>query len=70
MGTQPANAVDEQRIKSPPTVRGPVRPVDRALARSVDSRSLFAGQRELTIEHDGVAYRLRITQHNKLILTK
>jgi len=37
---------------------------------SVTSRQLFAGRRELLIEHEGQTYRLRITQQNKLILNK
>jgi hemin uptake protein HemP len=36
----------------------------------VEARKLFAGQREVVIEHDGVRYRLRITRRNKLILQK
>lgn len=35
-----------------------------------DSAELFGRDRELLIEHAGCVYRLRITQHNKLILTK
>lgn len=38
--------------------------------RIVDTRELFAGQREVWIEHDGVRYRLRITRRGKLILQK
>jgi len=38
--------------------------------RTVDSQSLFDGQRELLIAHKGDAYRLRITRQDKLILTK
>jgi hemin uptake protein HemP len=34
------------------------------------SKELFRGTREVLIEHFGVAYRLRITHANKLILTK
>lgn len=34
------------------------------------TRDLFQGRREIVIDHDGQAYRLRITQQNKLILTK
>ena len=41
-----------------------------AVAAQLDSRTLFAGQREIVIAHDGQLYRLRITQRNKLILTK
>lgn len=38
--------------------------------RQCDTRTLFGGARELLIEHDGAVYTLRITQHNRLILTK
>lgn len=31
---------------------------------------LFAGTREVLIEHGGIYYRLRLTHSNKLILTK
>lgn len=34
------------------------------------SAELFGSRRELLIKHAGCVYRLRITQHNKLILTK
>lgn len=34
------------------------------------SSELFGNRRELIIEHAGFLYRLRITQSNKLILTK
>lgn len=36
----------------------------------LDSRSLFRAAREVIIEHDGAAYRLRLTASGKLILTK
>lgn len=36
----------------------------------IDSDDLFAGQKILTIEHNGSNYLLRITRENKLILTK
>lgn len=36
----------------------------------IASQQLFAGRRELLIEHAGQTYRLRITQQNKLILNK
>jgi len=35
----------------------------------VISTQLFGERRELIIEHDGREYRLRLTQHRKLILT-
>lgn len=34
------------------------------------SQVLFAGMREVIIEHAGVEYRLRLTSQDKLILTK
>lgn len=36
----------------------------------VSAQDLFAGQREIVIEHAGEIYRLRITRRNKLILQK
>lgn len=36
----------------------------------IDSQALFAGRRELIIEHEGERYQLRLTRQNKLILTK
>ena len=36
----------------------------------VDSQTLFQGQREVWIEHEGERYRLRITRRGKLILQK
>ncbi len=38
--------------------------------RRITSDELFAGCRELVIEHSGEEYRLRITSKGKLILTK
>jgi hemin uptake protein HemP len=38
--------------------------------RSISSRDLLAGHREVVINHDGDQYRLRLTSTNKLILTK
>jgi hemin uptake protein HemP len=38
--------------------------------RAVQSASLFGSRRELLIEHAGSLYHLRITQNNRLILTK
>jgi hemin uptake protein HemP len=37
---------------------------------AIRSETLFGPRRELLIEHAGSIYRLRITQNNKLILTK
>ncbi|MCK6424039.1 MAG: hemin uptake protein HemP [Burkholderiaceae bacterium] len=38
--------------------------------RRLSSRELFAGAREVEIEHEGMLYRLRRTSLGKLILTK
>ena len=37
--------------------------------RRIRSDELFAGAREILIEHHGRLYRMRITQNGKLILT-
>ena len=45
----------------------------RSLAISgnrIDSRELFASEREIIIAHGEDNYRLRLTSQNKLILTK
>lgn len=42
----------------------------QAQPRVIDSRRLFEGAREVLIQHAGSEYRLRLTQFNKLILTK
>jgi hemin uptake protein HemP len=39
-------------------------------SRQIHSASLLGAARELLIEHAGCTYRLRVTQANKLILTK
>ena len=36
----------------------------------ISSGNLFAGHRELVIEHAGQEYHLRLTRNDKLILTK
>ena len=36
----------------------------------IDSRELFAAEREIMIAHGEENYRLRLTSQNKLILTK
>jgi len=36
----------------------------------IDSRELFAAEREIIIAHGGENYRLRLTSQHKLILTK
>lgn len=42
----------------------------KAPPRLIDSASLFEGEVELVIVHNGTPYRLRITRQDKLILTK
>ena len=37
--------------------------------RKIASEDLFGSRRELVIVHNGREYRLRLTQHGKLILT-
>lgn len=52
---------------------GTASPVVRSLSISgnrIDSRDLFAGEREIIIAHGEDSYRLRLTSQNKLILTK
>jgi hemin uptake protein HemP len=53
---------DTQKPASPPPTQEP--PI------VLDADQLFAGRREVVIEHQGVRYRLRITRRNKLILQK
>lgn len=45
-------------------------PPREAAPRRLRSTELFAGRREVRIEHQGVEYRLRLTRFEKLILTK
>jgi hemin uptake protein HemP len=42
----------------------------QATARTLSSSALFAGTREIGIEHHGALYRLKITRQGKLILNK
>ena len=60
MTSEPADrreqAADSSGPKAPPKV--------------VSAEELFAGQREICIEHDGERYVLRITRRGKLILQK
>jgi hemin uptake protein HemP len=52
---------DEDEREEPPT---------EGERRTIKAEELFAGQREVCIELDGVRYRLRITRRGKLILQK
>jgi hemin uptake protein HemP len=44
--------------------------LDEDMPKVVSAQQLFAGEREICIEHEGERYRLRITRRNKLILQK
>ncbi|MCU0967229.1 MAG: hemin uptake protein HemP [Rubrivivax sp.] len=48
----------------------PVAPPEPQRLRRIASRDLFAGGREVEIEHQSQVYRLRCTSLGKLILTK
>jgi hemin uptake protein HemP len=41
-----------------------------SVPKVVSAQDLFAGEREICIEHEGERYRLRITRRGKLILQK
>jgi hemin uptake protein HemP len=61
--------------RSPLTDAEPRPPADEQSARRsaesvLHTADLFAGTREVLIEHGGIYYRLRLTHSNKLILTK
>ncbi len=43
---------------------------ERPCIKVVRSQELFAGKREVLIEHSGSIYRLRMTRAGKLILNK
>jgi hemin uptake protein HemP len=55
-----SRAVDNTQDREPPEP-GP---------RRIESPTLFRGDREVVILHQGQEYRLRITKAEKLILTK
>lgn len=59
----PPQAADVGSLAARSVSSGPALPCLR-------SDQLFGGTREVLIEHSGTYYRLRITQSNKLILTK
>lgn len=54
------------QIPAPVPADGPA----SAPGEQLHSKQLFGSRREVLIEHAGCTYRLRITQANKLILTK
>lgn len=57
-------------IRTPNPVARVDRQRDTASTLVVRSQELFGAHRELVIEHAGSLYHLRITQNDKLILTK
>ena len=56
-------------VELPPVVAAAV-PVTDVVAPRVRSEDLLRGAQELLIDHDGACYRLRLTAHGRLILTK
>ena len=54
--------------EDPPAKSGPNKPDNTP--RIIQADELFAGQREIWIQHGDQHYRLRITAAGKLILTK
>lgn len=47
-----------------------LRPHQSVPLRTLDSATLFRGEHEIGIEHQGALYRLKITRQGKLILNK
>jgi len=45
-------------------------PRQQPVSRTISSDQIFAGEREIGIEHRGSLYRLKITRQGKLILNK
>ena len=60
---------DKSAIRSEPATRSDAATPTIARTRRISSTDLFAGAREIEIEHNGRRYQLRITQTGKLILT-
>jgi hemin uptake protein HemP len=56
-------------MPKPEPVASPSRPPAAAPAE-ISAETLFQGQQEVRIQHQGEQYRLRITRNGKLILTK
>jgi len=67
---------EEQRGAAPrvdpsrPTAAGAGRPDTAANGTVIDAKDLFRGAREVSIKHNDLIYRLRITRFGKLILNK
>ncbi|WP_225669693.1 hemin uptake protein HemP [Bradyrhizobium hereditatis] len=67
------SAATGDKFKDARTQAGNSASAARSLAISgnrIDSRELFASEREIIIAHGADNYRLRLTSQNKLILTK
>ena len=64
----------DRRPSLPATATGqqplPANDASELRVRAVPSIALFGARREIVIEHAGSLYHLRVTQNNKLILTK
>lgn len=60
------------RVASPAaTADGPLRARSVSVVDDrIESRDLFVSTRQIIIQHGAESYRLRLTAHNKLILTK
>jgi len=68
---QPDPARTDRPAQSPAASRLPVEPGQRTRSPgSIPADLLFQGSQEILIDHNGDAYRLRITRNGKLILTK
>lgn len=63
---QPEHALNDTDPNRKPSPSRPIQP--EPATRAVSSEQLFAGAREVEINHNGRIYRLRITQNGKLIL--
>lgn len=66
MSQDKENTVDQETPAGQPQ---PIRAEVAAAARRVSSRDLLGEAGELVIVHGGREYRLRLTQHGRLILT-
>ncbi|NOJ47272.1 hemin uptake protein HemP [Bradyrhizobium archetypum] len=67
------SAAKGEKFGGPRTQAGNLASSARSLAfngNRIDSRELFATEREIIIAHGEENYRLRLTSQNKLILTK
>lgn len=65
--SEPAVAHEPDAASAPVSAHSAFRPPVR---ETIESHALLRGGRELTIRHGEHEYRLRLTQNDKLILTK